>query len=266
VEASEQINLFSLLLPILAVIFIIAVSVIVLNSHFQKNLFKQKLVQEELVIKHQQDLLKSSIDVQEDERKRMAIDLHDEMGATLSLIRMKISSLEKESSQDANLQQQFEHLKSLTDTAMSSIRRISHDLMPPTLLYFGLISSLNQIANTVQQSNPINVKINHPDEQLELPWAISLGLYRISMELINNTIKHAKANAVSINIKIENQILYFKYEDNGIGISNINEHKGLGQKSIEARALAMNGSLKMGNGEQKGFYAEIKIPINNSLN
>ncbi len=260
-EASEQINLFSLLLPILAVIFIIAVSVIVLNSHFQKNLFKQKLVQEELVIRHQQDLLKSSIEVQEEERKRMAVDLHDEMGATLSLIRMKISTLEKGSPQDANLQNQYQDLKSLTDTAMGAIRRISHDLMPPTLLYFGLISSLNQIANTVQESNAIDVKIDHPDEPLQVDWSMSLGLYRISMELINNTIKHAKANAVNISIWTENHILYFKYEDNGIGISHTIKDKGLGQKSIEARALAMNGSLKMGNKEPNGFYADIRIPI-----
>jgi signal transduction histidine kinase len=260
VETSEQINLFSLLLPILAVIFIIAVSVIVLNSHFQKNLFKQKLVQEELLIKHQQDLLKSSIEVQEEERKRMAADLHDEMGATLSLIRMRISSLEKNNLQDSDLQNQFLDLKSLTDNAMSAMRRISHDLMPPTLLYFGLISSLNQIAETVRQSNAIDVKVSYPDTPLQLDWSVNLGLYRISMELINNTIKHAKANTIHINLRIENQTLYFRYEDNGIGISDIANGKGLGQKSIEARTVAMNGLIKMGNKEPNGFYVGIEIP------
>jgi signal transduction histidine kinase len=261
VETSEQINLFSLLLPILAVIFIIAVSVIVLNSHFQKNLFKQKLVQEELLIKHQQDLLKSSIEVQEEERKRMAADLHDEMGATLSLIRMNIVTIEKNNGTETDWQNQLLILKSLTETAMSSIRRISHDLMPPTLLHFGFIASLNQIADTVKHSNDIDVEINSSDNMPVLSWSINLGLYRISMELFNNTIKHAKANKVNISIHIDNQQLHFKYTDNGIGISKATEKNGLGQKSIEARVVAMNGIIKTGNNAPNGFYTHIEIPL-----
>ena len=94
-ETTGQINITAALLPMICVIFIIATGVVLLNSLFQKKLYRQKLLQEELINRHQEELLKSSIQIQEEERKRIASDLHDELGAVLSITRMHLFALEE---------------------------------------------------------------------------------------------------------------------------------------------------------------------------
>jgi len=94
-EATQEIGFLNILLPLLGVMFVIAVGVFLLNQQFQKNLYRQKLEQEELRNKHERELLQSSIEVQEAERKRIAKDLHDELGATLSIAKMQLARLEQ---------------------------------------------------------------------------------------------------------------------------------------------------------------------------
>lgn len=262
-ETTNELNFFTALLPLAGILFIIAVGVILLNQHFQKNLFKQKLFQEELINQHRHELLKSSIQIQEQERKRIATDLHDELGATLSIARMHLLQLEKQKGDDVTFTEPLENIRSLMESSLASMRRISHELMPPNLVTFGLINALQDLTSKVNSTNEIYMNFDCPENNDRLPWEIELGLYRICLELVNNTIKHANAKHINIEFIIENKILSLQYEDDGKGLdSHLSPLKdGLGHKSIEARTSAMEGVFKITHPEKRGFSARIEIPL-----
>jgi signal transduction histidine kinase len=250
------------LLPFLVIVFIVGIGVIFLYQHFQKNLFIHKLKQETLKNVHQSDLLRSNVEAQEVERKRIAQDLHDELGAVLSIIRMNMIILERqnEKAQRDNLTQ-LQNIRLLSETAIASIRSISHRLMPPQLEAFGLIKTLEAVAEQVNNAGSIKIQLSLPSSLANLSWTINLGLYRIIMELINNTIKHSGATHVAIDLYTLNQEIFCRYSDNGSGLKGNNIHKGLGHKSIDARINILEGSFDAGTNSTGGFYASIVIPM-----
>lgn len=261
-ETIKDINFLNTLLPLAVIIFIIGIGVLLLNQQFQKNLTDQKLKQEALKNRHHNDLLRTSIQAQEEERKRIAQDLHDELGSVLSIMRMQLVLLEQQSKdREASLLAVLQSARQLSEKAMADVRSISHQLMPPQLESFGLIKTLESVIWQINNTGEITIQLNCPTPMPELSWNIHLGLYRIAMELINNTLKHAEAKQVKIDFDCADRHITCTYYDNGKGIPANNIPAGWGHKSIEARVSALEGKLEMGNRENGGFYAIIKLPI-----
>ncbi|MES2727941.1 MAG: histidine kinase [Bacteroidota bacterium] len=260
-EQTQALDFINTLLPLVSTIFIIAVGVVMLNQHFRKNLYRQKLAQEELKNIHQQELLRSSIQVLETERKRIAQDIHDELGAVLSISRMHVVQLEQLHKEDIALLPALQNVRNLTETAIAAMRRISHELMPLQLETFGLIKTLEAMATQANKTGEINIEIIAAPDLQTLVWPIKIGLYRINMELINNTLKHAHAKTIQIEFSSSNNIITCQYSDDGIGIVDNGVTDGLGHKSMEGRVNSLGGNFTMGNKETGGFYARIEIPI-----
>lgn len=258
-EELKALELLSIIYPVAIVVFIIAIGVVLMNQQFQKNIIQQQLKREELKGEHQKELLNKTIRVQEGERKRIASDLHDELGAILSISKMQLIRAEKECVENTT---RLTEIKSLIETALASTRRISHELMPLQLEKMGLekalLSLLNGVEKTGDYTNVISIA------NLKLPWMVELGLYRIYSELINNTVKHAKANSIHINISLEEELLYCKYVDNGIGLPKTEKGKGLGMASIENRVKSLEGEWEWRNGTTEGFHVTMKIPLTTS--
>lgn len=260
-ETIRNLSFLESLLAFIIVIFIIGIGVVLLNLHFQKNLSAQKLKQEELKRKHQADLLRSSIQAQEEERKRIAQDLHDELGAVLSILRMHLVMLEQQGTGDtAQIPAKLKNTRELAETALSGVRNISHQLMPPQLEAFGLVKTLESVIARINESGKIVIQLSAPGTMTDLSWPVSLGLYRVVMELINNTIRHAGANLVTIIISREAETIGCRYSDDGKGLSGENGAGGLGHKSIEGRVSSLGGTFRFGNGVEGGFYAIIQLP------
>jgi signal transduction histidine kinase len=276
-ETIRNVNFLDALLPMAVIIFIIGMGVVLLNQHFQKNLTAQKLQQEALKAVHQNDLLRSSIFAQEEERKRIAQDLHDEVGSIISIMRMHLVIMEGESAAptgDAPTLQGtitsenaaptlagLQNVRRLSDTALASIHSISHQLMPPQLESFGLTDTLKTLVGPIGKAGGLSIDIGDPASTRDLSWIINLALYRIIMELINNTIRHAEAGQVTISIHRDNRHVICHYNDDGNGLPGKYSGKGLGHKSIEGRVRALEGLLEMGNGPAGGFSAIIRIPL-----
>jgi signal transduction histidine kinase len=215
------------------------------------------LLEIEIKYLHQHQLLKSSIQTQEEERKRIAIDLHDELGAVLSIARMHLVQIQKAEDVVA-VQDGLQQARMLTEAALATMRRISHDLMPPQLEDFGLAKTLEAIIAQVREAKKISVSFHASDELPRWSMPVELGLYRICMEMINNTLKHAEATRISITVEQCAGQIAFSYSDNGKGLPEI-VNAGHGLKNMEARANIIGGVLEMGNREHGGFYATIKI-------
>jgi signal transduction histidine kinase len=260
-EAVKNLNFLETLLAFVIIVFIIGIGVVLLNLHFQKNLSAQKLQQEALKGLHQQDLLRSSIHAQEEERKRIAQDLHDELGAVLSIMRMHLVMLEQQGTGDAaQLLSKLKNTRELSETALAGIRSISHQLMPPQLEAFGLIKTLESVTEQINKTGEITIQLTAASAVTNLAWEVNLGLYRIIMELINNTIKHAGAGLVIIDLCCDNRYIACHYTDDGKGLPGDSMHSGLGLKSIEGRVSSLGGTFRFGNREEGGFSAAIQLP------
>jgi signal transduction histidine kinase/ligand-binding sensor domain-containing protein len=210
---------------------------------------------------HQRHLLKSSIQTQEEERKRISQDLHDELGAVLSIARMHlVQLLERQASGINDLKPGLEEARKLTEAALVTMRRISHELMPPLLEKFGLIKTIKALVTQINETRQIVVDFETEDESLRLPVTVELGLYRVCMELINNTIKHAHATEIKIQLKKEDDFITFLYCDNGRGLPAAHA-MGRGFNNIETRINIMGGSFSIDQESKKGFHAKVAIPI-----
>lgn len=221
------------------------------------------LLEIEVKYLHQRQLLKSSIAGQEEERRRISQDLHDELGAILSISRMHLVQLQEQKSTDplAGLQE----ARSLTESAIAAVRRISHQLMPPQLETFGLVKTLEAVAAQLNQAKQVSIELEADDAITRLPVPVELGLYRICMELINNTLRHAGANTIRMQLKYEQGVLLLKYEDDGKGLPTDKPFlEGLGFKNIEARINTLGGTIALF-GQRKGFYALVKLPVKMSI-
>lgn len=253
------------LMSFVVVIFFIGVGVILLYAHFQKNLLHQKLKQETLKNLHQQELLRSNIETQEEERRHIAQDLHDELGAMLSIMKMNLLMMERKSNAAVLiLPSSVAQVRQLSEAAMESMRRISHRLMPPQLEAFGLFPALQSVIDQINASGRIQIRLEASSFPEPIAKNIALSLYRILMELINNTLKHAEATEIIIDMALHGDVLQCRYSDNGKGLAaSALPAGGMGQKSIEARVSALSGSLIADQSIVDGYCVQVDIPLSN---
>jgi len=256
-EEPEGIALFQTLIPLAGLVVIIVLGVVLMVFQFQKSLFSQRLKQEDLKATHQQELLRNAITVQEQERQRIANDLHDELGARLSFTLMQLKQLQDgEARQTISLAQLEAHL----EEALASTKRISYELMPPQLANLGLYKALLVLVDDAKKASDLQISINKPDALEQLSWPIQLGLYRMISEMLNNTLKHAEATKVTITLSLDETHVECHYNDNGKGLATTTQN-GLGLKSLEGRTSALNGTFLLHPTHVTGFSAVITIPL-----
>ncbi len=207
---------------------------------------------------HEQELLNATILAQENERKRVALDLHDGISQYLAAIKMNIQALSPEQKYEVELRQRASEL---IDYSIKELRAISHNLMPGAVNDLGLKVAIEEIIDSFNISSlKINFKINFTER---INKDIELTFYRIFQELVNNTSKHAKASEVDLEIFKHHHQITFEYADNGIGINKNKMDKfGIGLNNIKNRVYALNGTIKISSIEGEGYKTTINIPYN----
>lgn len=264
----NQVTLMDTLLPFAGIVFLIAIGVILLIQQFRKNLYREQAEQEALKNKHQLEMIRSSMLVQEEERKRIAQDMHDELGAILSINRMHLLQAErKHAGNNGELLADLQNIRSLTENSLESMRRISHQLMPPQLEQFGFIKTLETVCSQLNETKTIQVELvttEQASDQLT-DHLVQLTLYRVCMELINNTIKHAQATQLVLRIDASNETFHVQYSDNGKGLDDATATTGMGMKNMADRLRFLGGEFTVHVPETTGFSAEIHLPFNSLL-
>jgi signal transduction histidine kinase len=258
-EQAQEVSLLSALLPAAMIVFIIAIGVVLLYQQFQKSLFRQLLEKEELKNKHHFEQLRSSLESQESERKRIAHDLHDEIGALLSTSRIYLNLL-GESAQNEIQKEAKNKINLLYDEITSNVRRISHDLRPVILENLGLIAALESLHDKLLDKG-IDFVFTH-SYSFELKNQAEMAIYRILQELITNSLKHAGASRIEIDLRQMDSVFILNYKDDGIGFGEKIPKNGLGMKSIESRLSLLFGSMQFLE-SSKGVSIEIKFEIKN---
>lgn len=260
-DSPEAINIYYLLFVGTLGMLLLACSAIFFFMTYYKRNIRAKEELHEIQTKLQEELIFSNIRTLEDERKRFAQDLHDEIGASLSAIRLHVSTLETET-HDIHIKDKTKELKSIIDHSMASTRRISHNMLPPGLEMLGLTYVIEDLKKHISKDDGLHIIASVEPDLPRLHYNTELILYRIFQELISNTIKHAEASEVNINLGSTNNMYKMSYRDNGKGFDAEKvRYTGLGMNNIQSRSKMINGEMQFETGPGKGLYLEINIPI-----
>jgi signal transduction histidine kinase len=223
---------------------------------------QEKKLQQEVM--KQQDLsTKAVIVAEENERKRIAADLHDGVGQILSAAKMNLSAFENEIPfKDENQKISFEKIINLVDESCKEIRSVSHQMMPNALLKSGLASAIKEFIDKID--NRI-LKINLHTEGLNerLDSNVETVLYRVIQECVNNVIKHSGANSLDISLIKDTDGISATIEDNGKGFNTKDKEKfeGIGLKNIRSRTEFLKGTVDFDSSPGNGTLVAIHVPL-----
>ena len=226
---------------------------------------RQKLLQNKIITIEQQkklELTQAIIDGEEQERTRLAKELHDGIGGLMSMLKLQFTNFKKS---HAAIQENAEYNTALDllNTASQDIRKISHALMPSALERLGLIDAVEQFCTSMQASADFEIDFQHYNISERLPQRFELLVYRIVQELLNNIVKYAAAKEVIIQlVKNENQFS-IAIEDDGKGfdVSVIKNKDGIGLQSMQKRIELLGGKMDIDSAIGKGTSVNIELPI-----
>ncbi|MEO7767137.1 MAG: histidine kinase [Ferruginibacter sp.] len=193
-------------------------------------------------------LLNASIKYQEEERNRIAADLHDDVGPLLATARLYLNENMIHQEPAAQLQSIFS-AKQIIDDAIQLIRNISHSMMPPTLKNFGLESALSDLFQKINGSGTLNASVRFHDYRTRLKLDQELLIFRIMQELVNNIMKHSKAGFIHLTQNANATHTYLRLHHDGKGIVQTEFERlnhvstGLGLKNIASRIKVLNGRI-----------------------
>jgi len=228
---------------------------------YQKRILKKELELNRLKSEQQEEIIRNTILAQEKERKRIARDLHDEVGAMLSVVKLNVGRIEKKS--DSEIPKELaKETKNYLDEVITQVRRITRDLLPPSLEKLGLVSAVEELAGWVNKSGQIVVDCYTNGNPCRFDNKRELAVFRIIQEVINNAIKHAEAKQISINIRFSGENLAILISDNGKGFVLDDKLKtGLGLKNLESRATIARASFKLKSKVNKGTTGIILLKL-----
>jgi signal transduction histidine kinase len=207
-------------------------------------------------------ILDTIISTEEKEREKFARNLHDELGPLLSSIKMYVNSLASATDQQKH-SFIISQLKQILTEAIQSTKELSNDLSPHVLASYGLVAALEWFINQINPYISIHLETSLKEDRFSS--SLELSIYRIIKELINNTIKHARANSITINLHIMLQSIHLSYSDNGAGFpdnwQDNYDSMGMGMSNIMSRSRSINAVSKFYNHAPHGMSFEMDVQV-----
>lgn len=200
---------------------------------------------------------------QEDERNRIAKDLHDGLGGMLSGVKMSFTNMKENMIMTAENVTVFEQSIGQLDGTIAELRKIAHNLMPEALVKFGLSDAINDFCNSLTQATHIHITYEHFGENRKLDNTANTYIYRIIQELINNAVKHGKPTSILVQMTTTPTKILLTVEDNGVGLeaNKMASSKGIGIANIKHRVNYFKGSLDFENNIPKGTVVNIELTV-----
>ncbi len=193
---------------------------------------------------------------QEHERQRITQELHDGVGQLLTAIRIRIEML------DDNLALKHD-LKTQINETIAEIKRISYNVMPHALVDYGLEAAFKGLCDNIKKYSPLTIDFRYVKEvERKLSFDISIAVFRIVQEGLNNIINHAKASHVNLHILEKDDSIYVIIEDNGVGFDESEIIRGSGLRNMNERARLLNGTTEIHSIPGNGTTVEVNIPLN----
>ncbi|REA61294.1 sensor histidine kinase [Dyadobacter luteus] len=235
--------------------------------YYQKRRFAEEKKLNEIEKNYSRLLLDTALNSEETERRRIAQDLHDDIGTMLSLTKLSLNQLSKVIGENSEKEEQImKKTQSLVEETILHVRRITRDLVPTTLERFGLAEAIDEFIHKLEQVNTLSITLNAGTEELPRQGQkIELTIYRIMQELVNNAIKHANCSEIDISLEMNDKFIGLRVTDNGIGFDpeaiKDGHLAGLGLLGIESRLAIVNGTVQYSKNGNGGSCALALVPI-----
>jgi signal transduction histidine kinase len=245
---------------------VLTIGLIVFIIFHQRKVIRYQLRLQKMEQDQQKMLLNASIRLQEEERQRIAADLHDDAGPLLATARLYLNENLVNLDKTTQLQSIY-NAKQIIDDTIQLIRNISHSLMPPTLKNFGLESAVNDLFQKISSSGSMNASCRFHDYRERLMPEQELIIFRVIQELVNNILKHSNASFIHLTQNISGQKLFVRLHHDGRGITQQDFEKlnksasGLGLKNIQSRLKLIQGRIFFEKDVSQTYYkVTIEIP------
>ncbi|MGV3587278.1 MAG: tetratricopeptide repeat-containing sensor histidine kinase [Adhaeribacter sp.] len=222
-------------------IALLVATLLYLYFNYKRKIYDKQLkaIQQEKEIQVLQALMQG----EEKERTRIARDLHDEVAGMLAAAKMHMNSLVLQA-QEIIQHKGYHQVVDLLDEASVSVRKTAHNLMPEVLMQHGLDKALRRFCTNISNDKLLVVQYDSWGEINRFSASFELSVYRIVQELLNNTIKHAKATEAIVQLSLQNSTLSITIEDNGVGLKSYNlSGDGMGMNSLRSRVNALKGNM-----------------------
>ncbi|WP_394975831.1 ATP-binding protein [uncultured Croceitalea sp.] len=245
-----------LLIPIIALLYVYYQK---LQTQSQLNKQQEELNSQKiaaLLNSQELELARTSLDAQQEERHRIAKQLHDSIGSNLAGIKLQLANLKSSSNFQKEVMNQVNETYEL-------VRDISHDLVPKKFNQNTFTFLLEKYIGQLQKNSTIEITFSaHPKEKINrLPERLKVELYQITQELFTNTLKHANASAVEIHLNIHDEMFQLIFEDDGNGFDSEKFRKGIGLQNIESRLQQLEATLMLDSAPTRGTVITIEIPL-----
>ncbi len=244
-----------------SVITLLIVSLLTYRNYTQKQKFQQQRINE-LETEKKLTATEAVLKGEEQERTRLAKDLHDGLGGMLSGIKYSFQTMKGNLIMTPDNAQAFERSMDMLDSSIKEMRRVAHNMMPEALVKFGLNTALKDFCNDINQSGALQVNYQSIGmENALLEQSISIAIYRIVQELINNTMKHAAAKTAIVQVSKANNEISITVEDDGKGFSPLilQGTKGIGWSNIQSRVEYLKGKLDVQSEPGRGTSVHIEL-------
>ena len=230
---------------------------------FIKRIFNVQKQVDELRKQNESKILAAIIETEENERQFFAKELHDGLGPLLSSVKMAISASASNAKEEESRKIIF-NAEKLINESINSLKEISNKLSPHILNNFGLLKAVKSFVGKLPLSGQPKINIKSNIENQRFTYTTEVVMYRIISELIVNSLKHADARNIYIDLFIEGKKLRLKYIDDGIGFDMNKpeyERKGMGYSNIISRIRSLNGTVEFFTKPGEGLRVEVEINV-----
>lgn len=204
------------------------------------------------------------LSAQEEERKRVARELHDDLNQRMAMLANEVSTLEQTPPASARLlRKQLRSLRERVGQLSDDLRNAAHRLHPSALEHFGVVAALESHCSDFGKAHGIKVKCTHRGVPDSIPMEVALCLYRVTQECLNNVAKHSGATEVAVAIKSVEDDVFLSIADKGAGFDPgwAADHKGLGIVGIRERVRLVNGTVSIDSQPGRGTRVEVRVPL-----
>jgi two-component system NarL family sensor kinase len=257
----RQKNTFNYVL-IISIITLLAISLLSYRNYKQKQKLQQLRISE-LETEKQLTATEAVLKGEEQERTRLAKDLHDGLGGLLSGVKFSLSNMKDNLIITPDNMAVFERSLDMIDTSIKELRRVAHNMMPEILTKFGLDEAVKEYCNTINSTKLLTIKYQSLGMENRLEKSSEIIIYRIVQELLNNIMKHAAATEVFVQIIREGNRLNVVVEDNGKGFDagHPENNKGTGLTNVRSRVDYLKGQLDIHAEPGKGTLINIEFNV-----
>lgn len=262
--ASKNERLYSLIMGLGCLFLLCMLAFVFLNARNRRKLLEQKEVNYkqqllELEQKQQLKVTKAMLDGGELERERVARDLHDGLGGMLAGVKIGLSGW-TDTNPVVSGDKVLVCIISQLDTSVSELRRIARNMVPETLMKFGLETALKDLCEFHMRDN-LNISYEAFNIEKDITLNVQLNIYRIVQELLSNAVKHAQANNILVQCSQNGSTIFITFEDDGIGfdLNSPGPKKGMGLENLNNRIAYLKGKLEVISSANEGMTINIEL-------